>query len=35
LKAEDLRTISHDNFNNANYDAAQAALRLRRAVGVL
>ncbi|MBF6648698.1 TolC family protein [Methylobacter sp. BlB1] len=35
LKAEDLRTTSHDNFNNANYDAAQAALRLRRAVGVL
>jgi outer membrane protein len=35
LKAEDLRTTSHDNFNNANYDAALAALRLRRAVGVL
>jgi outer membrane protein len=35
LKAEDLRTTSHDNFNNANYDAALAVLRLRRAVGVL
>lgn len=35
LKAEDLRTTSHDNFNNANYDAALAILRLRRAIGVL
>ncbi|MFZ2406752.1 MAG: TolC family protein [Methylobacter sp.] len=35
LKAEDLRTTTHGNFNNANYDAALAALHLRRAVGVL
>lgn len=35
LKAEDLRTITHDNFNNANYDAALAILHLRRAVGIL
>ncbi|MGZ4968486.1 MAG: TolC family protein [Methylobacter sp.] len=35
LKAEDLRTTTHDNFNNATYDAALAALHLRRAVGVL
>jgi outer membrane protein TolC len=35
LKAEDLRTVTHGNFNNANYDAALAALHLRRAVGVL
>lgn len=35
LKAEDLRTISHGNFNNANYDAALATLHLRRAVGIL
>ena len=35
LKAEDLRTTSHGNFNNANYDAALATLHLRRAVGVL
>lgn len=35
LKAEDLRTQSHENFNNASYDAALATLRLRRAVGIL
>jgi outer membrane protein len=35
LKAEDLRTTTHDNFNNANYDAALAALHLRRALGIL
>ncbi|MGZ5007962.1 MAG: TolC family protein [Methylobacter sp.] len=35
LKAEDLRTTTHDNLNNATYDAALAALRLRRAVGIL
>ncbi|TRW92082.1 TolC family protein [Candidatus Methylobacter oryzae] len=35
LKAEDLRTTTHDNFNNASYDGALAALHLRRAVGVL
>ncbi len=35
LRAEDLRTTTHDNFNNANYDAALATLHLRRALGVL
>ncbi len=35
LKAEDLRTTMHDNFNNANYDATLAALHLRRALGIL
>ncbi|MCK9636149.1 MAG: TolC family protein [Methylobacter tundripaludum] len=35
LKAEDLRTTSHGNFNNANYDATLAALHLRRALGIL
>ncbi len=35
LKAEDLRTTTHVNLNNATYDAALAALHLRRAVGVL
>ncbi|WP_333874121.1 TolC family protein [Methylobacter sp.] len=35
LKAEDLRTITHDNLNNATYDAALATLHLRHAVGVL
>ncbi len=35
LKAEDLRTMTQGNFNDANYDAALAALHLRRAVGVL
>lgn len=35
LKAEDLRTTTHVNLNNATYDAALATLHLRRAVGVL
>lgn len=35
LKAEELRTTTHGNLNNATYDAALAALHLRRAVGVL
>jgi len=35
LKAEDLRTRAYDNFNNAGYDEALAALHLRRAVGIL
>lgn len=35
LKAEDLRTKAHDNFNNASHDAVLAALHLRRVAGVL
>ncbi|MEQ1527958.1 MAG: TolC family protein [Methylococcales bacterium] len=35
LKAEELRSKTHDNFNNASYDLALARLQLRRAVGVL
>ncbi len=35
LKAEDLRTTTHDNYNNATYDAALAILHLRRATGIL
>ena len=35
LKAEDLRSATYDNFNNAQYDAALATLHLRNAVGVL
>lgn len=35
LQAEELRTKTYDNFNNATYDAALAGLHLRRAVGVL
>lgn len=35
IDAEELRTRTHDNFNNASYDAALANLHLRRAVGVL
>jgi len=35
LKAEDLRTVTLSNFNNATLDAALAALHLRRAVGIL
>ncbi|MDP2904553.1 MAG: TolC family protein [Methylovulum sp.] len=35
LKAEDLRTTTQGNFNNAALDAALAVLHLRRAVGVL
>ncbi len=34
LKAEDLRTTAHDNFNNAHYDHALAILRLRRNLGL-
>ena len=35
LKAEDLRTITHDNFNNARYDHDLSILRLRWGIGVL
>lgn len=35
LKAEELRITTHDNFNNARYDAIQAKLNLRRALGIL
>lgn len=35
LKAEDLRTMAHDNLNNAEYDLALATLHLRYALGVL
>ena len=35
LQAEDLRTKTYDNFNNASYDAALSDLHLRRAVGNL
>jgi outer membrane protein len=35
LRAEDLRTITHDNYNNARYDRDLAILRLRRAIGIL
>ncbi len=35
LKAEDLRTVTHDNYNNALYDHDLAILRLQRAIGVL
>jgi len=35
LKAEDLRTITHDNYNNAGYDHALAVLRLRWSLGAL
>jgi outer membrane protein TolC len=35
LKAEDLRTTSHDNNNNAVYDATTAILNLSYALGVL
>ncbi len=35
LKAEELRTTTHANFNDATLDAALASLHLRRAVGVL
>ncbi len=35
LKAEDLRTVAHDNLNNAQHDFALATLRLRYALGVL
>lgn len=35
IQAEDLRTRSHNNFNNATYDLALAGLRLKRASGEL
>ena len=35
LRAEDLRTVTHDNYNNARYDRDLAILRLRRAIGIL
>ena len=35
LDAEDLRVTTHNNFNNARYDAAMAKLNLRRALGTL
>ncbi len=35
IKAEDLRTITHDNFNNARFDHALAILQLRWSLGVL
>ena len=35
LRAETLRTTTHDNFNNANFDASLSILQLRRAVGFL
>lgn len=35
LRAEDLRTINHDNYNNARFDRDLAILRLRQAIGVL
>lgn len=35
LKAEDLRTMAHDNLNNAQHDFALATLHLRYALGVL
>lgn len=33
IQAQDLRTRSHNNFNNATYDLALAGLRLQRAIG--
>lgn len=35
LKAEELRITTHNNFNNARYDAELAKLNLRRALGIL
>lgn len=35
LDAENLRTQSYNNFNNARYDTAMANLNLRRALGIL
>ena len=35
LQAEELRTKSYDNFNNAGFDATLADLHLRRATGTL
>jgi outer membrane protein len=33
MQAQDLRTRSHNNFNNATYDLALAGLHLKRATG--
>ncbi len=33
IQAEDLRTRSHNNFNNATYDFVLASLKMKRAVG--
>ena len=33
IQAEHLRTITHNNLNNANYDFVLAGLRIKRAVG--
>ncbi|MDD2863237.1 MAG: TolC family protein [Methylococcales bacterium] len=33
IQAEDLRTKTHNNLNNANYDFALANLKLQRAIG--
>ncbi len=35
LKAEDLRTTTHDNYNKAYYDHQQSKINLRWAVGIL
>lgn len=35
LRAEDLRTMAHNNFNNATFDSNLAILQLRRAIGIL
>lgn len=35
LKAEDLRTLTYDHFNNARYDHKLAILRLRWSLGIL
>jgi hypothetical protein len=35
LKAEDLRTIAHDNLNNAQHDFELATLHLKYALGML
>lgn len=35
LKAEDLRTLTHDNYNNARFDLEQANIQLRWATGSL
>ncbi len=33
IKAEDLRTLTHNNLNNAHYDFELATLKLKRAIG--
>ncbi len=35
LKAEDLRTLTHDNYNNARFDLEQAKIQLHWATGAL